>query len=129
LTIAVYPGSFDPVTNGHLDIATRAASLFDQLIIAVYETPPKDLLFTTEERVALLKEAVSHLPRVKVESFSGLIVDFARRVGAKAIVRGLRMSSDFEREIKERRELEWRIKLLKTASIAVPVNLNAPITP
>jgi pantetheine-phosphate adenylyltransferase len=98
LTIAVYPGSFDPVTNGHLDIATRAASLFDQLIIAVYETPPKDLLFTTEERVALLKEAVSHLPRVKVESFSGLIVDFARRVGAKAIVRGLRMSSDFERE-------------------------------
>lgn len=98
MVIAIYPGSFDPVTNGHLDIAERAAALFDKLIIAVYETPPKEILFSTEERVRMLKEAVSHLPNVMVESFSGLVVNFARKVGAKAIIRGLRMSSDFERE-------------------------------
>lgn len=98
MTIAVYPGSFDPLTNGHLDIAQRAAALFDKLIIAVYETPPKEILFSTEERVKLVKEAVSHLHNVMVTSFSGLVVDFARKVGAKAIIRGLRMSSDFERE-------------------------------
>lgn len=98
MTKAVYPGSFDPVTNGHLDIAVRAASLFDELIIAVYDLPPKNLLFTTAERVDLLRQAVAHLPNVQVQAFSGLIVDFARRMNAKAIVRGLRMSSDFERE-------------------------------
>ena len=79
MTKAVYPGSFDPVTNGHLDIAVRAASLFDELIIAVYDTPPKKLLFTTEERVALMKQAVSHLPNVRVGLFNGLIVEFAHK--------------------------------------------------
>lgn len=98
MTKAVYPGSFDPVTNGHLDIAVRAASLFDELIIAVYDIPPKHLLFTTAERVELVQQAVIHLPNVKVEPFSGLIVEFAHRVKARAIVRGLRMTSDFERE-------------------------------
>ena len=98
MTKAVYPGSFDPVTNGHLDIAVRAASLFDELIIAVYDTPPKKLLFTTEERVALMKQAVSHLPNVRVGLFNGLIVEFAHKEKAHAIVRGLRMSSDFEHE-------------------------------
>jgi pantetheine-phosphate adenylyltransferase len=98
LNIAIYPGSFDPITNGHLDIATRAAKVFDKLIIGVYETPSKPLLFSTEERVELIRKAIADLPNVEVQSFSGLTVDFARRVKAKAMVRGLRMSADFERE-------------------------------
>jgi pantetheine-phosphate adenylyltransferase len=95
---AIYPGSFDPVTNGHLDIAYRAAALFDELVISVYDTPPKRLMFDTEERVDLMKEAVSHLPNVRVMAYSGLTVGFARAVDAQVIVRGLRMISDFERE-------------------------------
>ncbi len=98
MTIAIYPGSFDPVTNGHLDIVHRAAALFDELVICVYDIPQKSLLFTTRERVDLLKKAVAHLPNVRVEPYSGLTVSFARRSKAKVIVRGLRMSSDFERE-------------------------------
>jgi len=98
MTIAIYPGSFDPITNGHLDVATRAAKLFERLIIGVYDTPDKRLLFTTEERVELVKQAIADLPNVTVESFSGLTVDFARRVGAQTIVRGLRVGADFERE-------------------------------
>lgn len=98
MTIAIYPGSFDPITNGHLDIITRAAKLFDKLIIGVYDTPNKHLLFTTEERVALVRQAVTGLPNVEVESFAGLTVDFAKKVKAQAMVRGLRMGGDFERE-------------------------------
>ncbi|MBA7689069.1 Phosphopantetheine adenylyltransferase [subsurface metagenome] len=98
MSIAIYPGSFDPVTNGHLDIATRAAKIFEKLIIGVYDTPNKPILFTTEERVELMRQAIADLPNIEVESFSGLTVDFARRVKAKAMVRGLRMSADFERE-------------------------------
>ena len=98
MTIAVYPGSFDPITNGHLDIATRAAKLFDKVIIGVYDTPTKNILFTTEERVDLVKQAIVDLPNVEVEYFSGLIVDFVKEAGAQAIVRGLRVGADFERE-------------------------------
>jgi len=98
VTLAIYPGSFDPITNGHLDIATRAAKLFQKLIIGVYDTPTKPLLFTTEERVNLVRQAVANLPNVDVESFSGLAVDFARKVKAQALVRGLRVGADFERE-------------------------------
>jgi len=98
LSIAIYPGSFDPISNGHLDIATRAAKIFEKLIIGVYENPNKPLLFTAEERVELIRQAIAHLPNVEVESFSGLTVDFARRVKAQAMVRGLRMTADFERE-------------------------------
>lgn len=98
MTNAIYPGSFDPVTNGHLDIANRAAALFDELIIGVYDRPSKHLLFSTKERVGLMKKAVAHLPNVRVTSYSGLTVDFARKMKAKVMVRGLRMSSDFERE-------------------------------
>ena len=98
MTIAVYPGSFDPITNGHIDVAIRASKLFDKLIIAVYGTPNKHLLFTAEERVELGKRAVANLSNVEVVSFHGLAVDFARQVGAKVMVRGLRMSADFERE-------------------------------
>jgi len=98
LTNAIYPGSFDPVTNGHLDIANRAAALFDELIIGVYDRPLKYLMFSTEERVDLIKKSVAHLPNVRVTSYGGLTVDFAREMKAKVMVRGLRMSSDFERE-------------------------------
>jgi len=98
LTTAIYPGTFDPITNGHLDIATRAARLFEKLVIGVYDTPNKHLLFTTEERVELIRQAIVGLPNVEVRAFPELVVDFARKVGAKAIVRGLRATADFERE-------------------------------
>ena len=98
MTIAIYPGSFDPITNGHLDIATRAAKLFDKLIIGVYDTPNKHLLFTTEERVEMARQSIVNLPNVEVESFSELTVNFAKKIKAQAMVRGLRMSADFERE-------------------------------
>lgn len=98
MTTAIYPGSFDPITNGHIDVATRAARLFSKLIIGVYETPGKRVLFTLEERLEMARQAVASLPNVEVEPFSGLTVDFARRVGAQAMVRGLRVSADFERE-------------------------------
>jgi pantetheine-phosphate adenylyltransferase len=95
---ALYPGSFDPVTVGHVDVATRASRLFEKLIISVYETPSKNLLFNTEERLQLMKDACSHLPNVEVIKFSGLVVRCAKCVGAQVIVRGLRSGSDFEYE-------------------------------
>jgi pantetheine-phosphate adenylyltransferase len=98
VTIAVYPGSFDPVTNGHLDIATRASRVFEQVIMAAFDRPNKRLLFNTEERLALLSEATAHLPRVTVDSYSSLTVDYVRSVGASVIIRGLRAASDFEAE-------------------------------
>jgi pantetheine-phosphate adenylyltransferase len=96
---AIYPGSFDPVTNGHVDIAARAAKLFETLIVGVYDAPPKRLLFSTEERVAMMQEALRNVPNVRVEGYSGLTIDFARRVNAQVMVRGLRVVSDFEREM------------------------------
>ncbi len=95
---AIYPGSFDPITNGHLDIIIRASKLFDKLIIGVYESPEKPVLFTPEERAELVVRAVTSLPNVEVRVFSGLTVNLAREVNAQTIVRGLRMSADFERE-------------------------------
>jgi pantetheine-phosphate adenylyltransferase len=100
VTIAVYPGSFDPVTNGHLDIVRRAARLFDQVYMAVFDRPNKNLLFSVQERVALLREAVHGIPNVKVDSYSSLTVDYARSVGASVMVRGLRAVSDFEAEFR-----------------------------
>ena len=95
---AVYPGTFDPVHNGHIDIATRAASLFDHLIVAIYDRPLKNLLFTTEERREMLEKALAHVSNISVVTYNRLTVDFARQVGAQAIVRGLRVISDFELE-------------------------------
>jgi len=98
LTIAIYPGTFDPITNGHLDIVARAAKIFEKLIIGIYDTPNKHLLFTTDERVELAKQAVVKLPNVEVVSFTGLTTNFAAKVGVRVMVRGLRASADFERE-------------------------------
>ena len=98
MTIAFYPGAFDPITNGHLDIAQRAARLFDKVIIGVYDTPAKNVLFSTEERVELARQATASLPNVEIKSFTGLTVDFAAKIGAHTIVRGLRIGADFERE-------------------------------
>ncbi|MFV9506803.1 MAG: pantetheine-phosphate adenylyltransferase [Oscillochloridaceae bacterium umkhey_bin13] len=98
MRIAVYPGSFDPVTYAHLDIAARATRIFDRVLMAVFDRPKKNLLFSTEERLALLREALRELPGVEATSYRNLTVDFAREVGAVAIVRGLRTVSDFELE-------------------------------
>jgi len=96
---AIYPATFDPITNGHLDIAERAAKLFGQLIVGVYDRPMKNLLFTIEERLVMTREALAHLENVQVESYSGLTVNFAKEKNAGYIVRGLRALSDFEWEL------------------------------
>lgn len=98
MNIAIYPGTFDPITKGHLDIATRAARIFDKLVIGVYSNSNKHLLFNTEERVELVRQAIVGLPNVDAVSFTGLTAKFAASVGAKVMVRGLRASADFERE-------------------------------
>lgn len=98
MRIAVYPGGFDPVTNGHLDLITRMTHLFDRVVVAVVKGRDKGSLFTVEERVALVRTASAHLPSVEVESFEGLMVDYATRKGAVAVVRGIRAISDFESE-------------------------------
>jgi pantetheine-phosphate adenylyltransferase len=98
MAVAIYPASFDPITYGHMDVATRAAAIFDTLILAVYDRPLKNLLFSTDERIRLVTEAVEHLPNVRVDTYSELTVDYARRIGAKVIVRGLRAVTDFEHE-------------------------------
>lgn len=99
MAIAIYPGSFDPVTRGHLDIIKRAAKINDHLIVAVLINSAKHPLFTIQERVALLQECCKDIPNVTVESFDGLTVDFARRRHATVMVRGLRAVTDFENEI------------------------------
>jgi pantetheine-phosphate adenylyltransferase len=98
--IAVCPGSYDPVTNGHLDVITRAAGLFDEVIVAVVNASVRKNkpLFDAEERVAFIEEATQHLPNVRAEPFDILVVEFARRMGAKTVVKGLRAISDFEYE-------------------------------
>ena len=96
--IAIYPGSFDPVTLGHVDIVRRGAELFDELTVAIGINPEKSPLFTHDERVALLREVFADLPNVKVASFHGLTVDYSRSIGATAMLRGLRTVSDMDAE-------------------------------
>lgn len=96
--IAVYPGSFDPITNGHLNIVRRAVRLFDRVVVAVAVNSEKQGLFTLEERMELIRGAVAQMPQVEVDSFEGLLVDYMRRRGARIVVRGLRAVSDFEYE-------------------------------
>jgi len=96
---AVCPGSFDPVTHGHIDIVGRAAKLFDEVVVAVGVNASKNRLFTAEERIEMLREVCADLPNVTVSSFSGLIVDFCREIEARAIVKGLRGGNDYEYEL------------------------------
>ncbi|GAJ99662.1 pantetheine-phosphate adenylyltransferase [Geomicrobium sp. JCM 19055] len=98
-TIAVYPGSFDPVTNGHIDIIERGAKVFDEIIVAVLNNQRKTPLFSVEERVQLLEESLTHITNVSVDSFQGLLVDYVKEKNASVIVRGLRAVSDFEYEM------------------------------
>ena len=112
---AIYPGSFDPLTNGHLDIVQRAAKLFDTVIVAVANNAEKKALFTLAERVQLVQEAVAALPNVKVDSFTGLLVDYAERCHGQAVIRGLRAVSDFEFEFQlalMNRKLNERIETI-----------------
>jgi pantetheine-phosphate adenylyltransferase len=98
MTRALYPGTFDPIHNGHIDVATRASAIFSEVIVAVYDAPPKKLLFTTEERVELAHEALAHLPNVGIVAYTGLTVNYAREIDTQVIVRGLRNVADFEFE-------------------------------
>ena len=100
MSIAVYSGSFDPITYGHLDIIQRGAQIFDHLIVAVFHNSDKQPLFTVEERCAMIREATADIKNVEVDSFDGLVVDYIRRRGADVILRGLRAISDFEYELK-----------------------------
>tara|TARA_B100000586_G_scaffold129383_1_gene93571 strand:+ start:317 stop:790 length:474 start_codon:yes stop_codon:yes gene_type:complete len=103
---AFYPGSFDPAHNGHVDVATRASKLFDEVVIGVYEAPPKTLMFETNERVKLFSDALFGIDNIEVVPFTGLAPDVAREVGAKVILRGLRAGFDFEQEFEM--ALMWR---------------------
>ncbi len=95
---AIYPGTFDPVTNGHVDMAHRAARMFEEVIVAVVQTTSKRLMFSTEERVEMFETAVKDVPNVRVTGYEGLTVEFAKEQGAGVIVRGLRIGSDFDYE-------------------------------
>ncbi len=98
MTVAVYPGSFDPVHNGHVDVVTRAAKMFDRLIVAVYARPLKNIWFDVQKRTEMMRQAVSHIANVTVVAYDGLTVDFVRDQNAQVIVRGLRMAYDFDLE-------------------------------
>jgi pantetheine-phosphate adenylyltransferase len=98
--IAVYPASLDPIHNGHIDIAIRAAKIFDEVIVAIYDKPKKNLLFSVEQRIELAKQAFSGMTNVRVAPYSGLTVNYAQDVGAMALIRGLRVFSDFEFEFR-----------------------------
>jgi pantetheine-phosphate adenylyltransferase len=98
LRIAIYPGSFDPITNGHVDIIRRGLSIFDQVVVAVAVNLRKTPMFTDQERVELLRETFAHEPRVEIDVFQGLLVEYARRRGIQTVLRGLRAVSDFEYE-------------------------------
>lgn len=98
MQIAVYPGSFDPITNGHIDIIERTAQIFDRVVVAVAINEEKLPVFTVEERVEIIRDAIRHVPNVEVDQFAGLLVDFMRRQQSNVVVRGLRAISDFEYE-------------------------------
>lgn len=113
----VCPGSFDPVTNGHLDVIERAANQFDEVVVAVLVNASKKGLFDLDERMAMLREACAHLPTVRVESFQGLLVDFARVNDITAVVKGLRVATDFEYEL-QMAQMNHRLTGLDTLFVA-----------
>lgn len=99
MNIGIYPGSFDPITFGHLDIIKRSAKLFDRLIVAVLSNPQKKPLFTVDERIEMIRQSINNAPNIEIDSFSGLLIDFARLKQARVIIKGLRAVSDFEYEL------------------------------
>ena len=99
MPVAIYPATFDPITNGHIDLAERASRLFDKIVVGVYDRPMKTLLFSIDERLAMVRQVLAHLENVEVQSYSGLTVTFAKDQEAGYIVRGLRALSDFEWEL------------------------------
>jgi pantetheine-phosphate adenylyltransferase len=111
--IACCPGTYDPVTNGHLDIVARAAKVFDSVIVAVLVNPGKQPLFTLEERLSLLDDAIADIQGVEVDSFDGLLVDYARQRGVSAIVKGLRAVSDFDYEL-QMAQMNYRLAGVET---------------
>ena len=113
---ALCPGTFDPVTYGHLDIVERAARLFDRVVVAVVENPSKEPMFSLEERRQMLKESLSHLENVEVDSFSGLLVDYARDRGTRLIVKGIRAISDFDYEL-QMAQMNHRLAEVETCFI------------
>ena len=111
----IYPGTFDPITNGHIDIAERASDLFDEVVITIAKNPSKTNLFSVEERLEMIREATKHLPNVSCDSFNGLVVNHAREIGAIGMIRGLRAVSDFEYEFQMalmNRKLAEEIKII-----------------
>lgn len=114
---AVCPGSFDPVTNGHLDVFARAAELADDVIVAVLVNRSKSTLFTVEERMEIIREAVEPYPNVRVDSFHGLLVDYCRTAGVDAIVKGLRAVSDFDYEL-QMAQMNYRLAGIETLFIS-----------
>jgi pantetheine-phosphate adenylyltransferase len=113
MTRALIPGSFDPVTFGHLDVIERTARLFDEVLVAVVENPHKSTVFTVAERTEMLAEVTGHLPNLKVDEFDGLLVDYALDRGVTAIVKGLRAVSDFEYEL-QMAQLNYRLSGIET---------------
>jgi pantetheine-phosphate adenylyltransferase len=113
----VCPGSFDPVTNGHLDVLERAAGLFDEVVVAVLVNVSKQSLFTVDERMAMLREVTGHLPNVVIESFHGLLVDFCRQRDIPAVVKGLRAVTDFDYEL-QMAQMNHRLTRLETLFVA-----------
>jgi pantetheine-phosphate adenylyltransferase len=115
MRIAIYPGSFDPLTNGHLDVIQRATKLFDRIIVAAAKSESKNPLFDLEERTEMVRQSIGHLPTVEVDSFDGLLVEYVERRGAQAVIRGLRAVSDFEFEFQlalMNRKLNERIETI-----------------
>ena len=120
MTLAITPGTFDPITNGHLDIITRALTLTDEVVVAVAESTPKHTLFTIEERTELARMATAHLDGVRVERFNGLLVDFAKQLNATVVVKGLRAITDFEYEFQMNALNHQLDSYLETAFIMSP---------
>ena len=116
--IAIYPGSFDPITLGHLDIIERGSKLFDRVVVAVLRNPGKTPLFTVEQRLRQIQIATQHLPQVEVDSFDGLTVDYANLIGAKVLLRGLRVMSDFEKELQMAHTNKTLSKEIETVFLA-----------
>ena len=116
--IAIYPGSFDPITLGHLDIIERGSKLFDRVVVAVLRNPGKTPLFTVEQRLHQIHAATRHLPQVEVDSFDGLTVDYANLIGAKVLLRGLRVMSDFEKELQMAHTNKTLSKEIETVFLA-----------